>query len=68
MNSIHHTGTISRTRVRSGSETLCVIHYSCKYPLWTAFSHRTAKDFIGNLMQKDPEKRFTCDEALRHPW
>lgn len=27
-----------------------------------------AKDFIGNLMQKDPEKRLTCEEALQHPW
>lgn len=27
-----------------------------------------AKDFIGSLMEKDPAKRFTCDQALRHPW
>lgn len=28
----------------------------------------TAKDFISCLMEKDPEKRFTCDQALEHPW
>lgn len=28
----------------------------------------SAKDFISCLMEKDPEKRFTCDQALQHPW
>lgn len=28
----------------------------------------TAKQFISSLMEKDPEKRFTCDQALVHPW
>lgn len=27
-----------------------------------------AKDFIRHLMEKDPEKRFTCEQALQHPW
>ncbi|XP_064448875.1 calcium/calmodulin-dependent protein kinase type 1 isoform X4 [Mirounga angustirostris] len=27
-----------------------------------------AKDFIQHLMEKDPEKRFTCEQALQHPW
>lgn len=27
-----------------------------------------AKDFISCLMEKDPSKRFTCEQALRHPW
>ncbi|XP_077066409.1 calcium/calmodulin-dependent protein kinase 1Db isoform X2 [Siphateles boraxobius] len=36
-------------------------------PYWDDISD-SAKDFISNLMQKDPEKRLTCDEALLHPW
>lgn len=28
----------------------------------------TAKDFIRNLMEKDPNKRYTCEQAARHPW
>jgi len=28
----------------------------------------SAKDFINCLMEKDPEKRITCDQALQHPW
>lgn len=27
-----------------------------------------AKDFIGKLLQKEPEKRITADQALKHPW
>ncbi|XP_010787619.1 uncharacterized protein [Notothenia coriiceps] len=36
--------------------------------LFTIYILPLAKDFIGSLMEKDPEKRFTCDQALRHPW
>lgn len=28
----------------------------------------TAKDFICHLMEKDPLKRYTCEQALQHPW
>ncbi|NXJ03287.1 KCC1A kinase, partial [Odontophorus gujanensis] len=34
--------------------------HSCPVP--------TAKDFIKHLMEKDPDKRFTCEQALQHPW
>jgi serine/threonine protein kinase len=27
-----------------------------------------AKDFIKCLLRKDPKKRFTAEEALKHPW
>lgn len=33
-----------------------------------AFFFLPAKDFISSLMEKDPTKRFTCEQALRHPW
>ena len=28
----------------------------------------TAKDFITHLMELDPKKRYTCEQALKHPW
>jgi calcium/calmodulin-dependent protein kinase I len=28
----------------------------------------TAKDFIRNMMEKNPKNRFTTEQALRHPW
>lgn len=27
-----------------------------------------AKDFIRNMMEKNPSKRFTTEQALSHPW
>jgi len=27
-----------------------------------------AKDFITHLMELDPKKRYTCEQALKHPW
>uniref|UniRef100_A0A8C5RPC1 Calcium/calmodulin dependent protein kinase IG n=1 Tax=Laticauda laticaudata TaxID=8630 RepID=A0A8C5RPC1_LATLA len=36
-------------------------------PFWDDISE-SAKDFISHLLKKDPNKRFTCDKALRHPW
>ncbi|MGH0137285.1 UNVERIFIED_CONTAM: hypothetical protein FKN15_058776 [Acipenser sinensis] len=41
--------------------------YEFDSPYWDDISE-SAKDFIGHLLQKDPEKRYTCEEALRHPW
>ena len=31
-------------------------------------SNFTARSFVRNLMNKDPEKRYTCEEALSDPW
>ena len=28
----------------------------------------SAKEFISQLLQIDPGKRFTCSEGLAHPW
>ncbi|XP_036389712.1 calcium/calmodulin-dependent protein kinase type 1 [Megalops cyprinoides] len=36
-------------------------------PYWDAISD-SAKDFISHLLQKDPEKRYNCEQALKHPW
>lgn len=36
-------------------------------PYWDDISD-SAKDFIRQLMCVDAEKRFTCKEALQHPW
>lgn len=34
---------------------------------WTLFLF-VAKDFICHLMEKESMKRYTCDQALLHPW
>ncbi|KAK7880275.1 hypothetical protein WMY93_030642 [Mugilogobius chulae] len=41
--------------------------YSFHSPFWDDISE-SAKDFIRNMMEKNPVKRFNTEEALRHPW
>ncbi|KAG7454593.1 hypothetical protein MATL_G00261450 [Megalops atlanticus] len=48
-------------------EQILKADYEFDSPYWDDISD-SAKDFISNLMEKDPAKRFTCEQALRHPW
>ncbi|XP_064161671.1 calcium/calmodulin-dependent protein kinase type 1D-like isoform X1 [Anguilla rostrata] len=41
--------------------------YEFDSPFWDNIS-QSAKDFIRNMMQKNPDMRYTTKEALRHPW
>ncbi|NXV17898.1 KCC1G kinase, partial [Cepphus grylle] len=42
-------------------------YYEFESPFWDDISE-SAKDFIRHLLEKNPNARFTCEEALRHPW
>ncbi|KAM6985652.1 calcium/calmodulin-dependent protein kinase type 1D [Aplochiton taeniatus] len=48
-------------------EQILKADYEFDAPYWDDISD-SAKDFISSLMEKDPVKRYTCDQALRHPW
>ncbi|XP_007665603.1 calcium/calmodulin-dependent protein kinase type 1 isoform X2 [Ornithorhynchus anatinus] len=48
-------------------EQILKAEYEFDSPYWDAISD-SAKDFIQHLMEKDPGKRFTCEQALQHPW
>ncbi|KAM9751146.1 calcium/calmodulin-dependent protein kinase IGb [Menidia menidia] len=41
--------------------------YEFDSPFWDDISE-SAKDFIRNMMQKNPNMRYSIDQALRHPW
>ncbi|KAI1715702.1 protein kinase domain-containing protein [Ditylenchus destructor] len=41
--------------------------YEFDSPYWDEISD-SAKDFISHLMCCDPEQRYSCDQALAHPW
>ncbi|KAI4883595.1 hypothetical protein NFI96_020711 [Prochilodus magdalenae] len=41
--------------------------YEFDSPFWDDISE-SAKDFVRNLIQKDPELRYTTEQALKHPW
>ncbi|KAG5838864.1 hypothetical protein ANANG_G00228170 [Anguilla anguilla] len=36
-------------------------------PYWDSISE-SAKDFISHLLQKDPDTRYNCEQALQHTW
>ncbi|XP_072276778.1 calcium/calmodulin-dependent protein kinase type 1 isoform X2 [Pyxicephalus adspersus] len=48
-------------------EQILKAEYEFDSPYWDDISD-SAKDFIQHLMEKDPSKRITCDQALQHPW
>uniref|UniRef100_H3A3S7 Calcium/calmodulin dependent protein kinase ID n=2 Tax=Latimeria chalumnae TaxID=7897 RepID=H3A3S7_LATCH len=48
-------------------EQILKAEYEFDSPYWDDISE-SAKDFISRLMEKDPSKRYTCEQALRHPW
>ncbi|XP_072922665.1 calcium/calmodulin-dependent protein kinase type 1D [Hemitrygon akajei] len=48
-------------------EQILKAEYEFDCPYWDDISD-SAKDFIKRLMEKDPNKRYTCEQALRHPW
>ncbi|KAI2649474.1 Calcium/calmodulin-dependent protein kinase type 1G [Labeo rohita] len=41
--------------------------YEFDSPFWDDISE-SAKDFIRNMMQKNPKMRYNTEQALRHPW
>uniref|UniRef100_A0A674MV25 Calcium/calmodulin dependent protein kinase I n=1 Tax=Takifugu rubripes TaxID=31033 RepID=A0A674MV25_TAKRU len=48
-------------------EQILKAEYEFDSPYWDDISD-SAKDFICHLMEKEPSKRYTCDQALQHPW
>ncbi|NP_001118110.1 calcium/calmodulin-dependent protein kinase Ib [Oncorhynchus mykiss] len=48
-------------------EQIMKAEYEFDSPYWDDISD-SAKDFIVHLMEKDPRIRYTCDQALQHPW
>uniref|UniRef100_A0AAY4B928 Protein kinase domain-containing protein n=1 Tax=Denticeps clupeoides TaxID=299321 RepID=A0AAY4B928_9TELE len=48
-------------------EQILKAEYEFDSPYWDDISD-SAKDFIVHLMEKDPKIRYTCEQALQHPW
>ena len=44
-----------------------MVSYCCRHARHV-YTIVAAKDFIRQLMCKDPKKRYTCQEAIEHPW
>ncbi|XP_026161718.1 calcium/calmodulin-dependent protein kinase type 1 isoform X1 [Mastacembelus armatus] len=48
-------------------EQILKAEYEFDSPYWDDISD-SAKDFIVHLMEKDHNVRYTCEQALQHPW
>ncbi|XP_016100808.1 calcium/calmodulin-dependent protein kinase type 1-like [Sinocyclocheilus grahami] len=48
-------------------EQILKAEYEFDSPYWDDISD-SAKDFISHLMEKEPSLRYTCEQALQHPW
>ncbi|XP_013885976.1 calcium/calmodulin-dependent protein kinase type 1 isoform X2 [Austrofundulus limnaeus] len=48
-------------------EQILKAEYEFDSPYWDDISD-SAKDFIIHLMEKNPDVRYTCEQALQHPW
>ncbi|XP_016094402.1 calcium/calmodulin-dependent protein kinase type 1-like [Sinocyclocheilus grahami] len=48
-------------------EQILRAEYEFDSPYWDDISD-SAKDFISHLMEKEPTLRYTCEQALQHPW
>ncbi|XP_026876355.1 calcium/calmodulin-dependent protein kinase type 1D [Electrophorus electricus] len=48
-------------------EQILKADYEFDAPYWDDISD-SAKDFISSLMEKDPAKRYSCEQALCHAW
>ena len=42
--------------------------FTLRFPKWANNLSPSAKDLLNNLLEIDPKKRFTADQALNHPW
>ena len=42
-------------------------HYEFTLPYWNDISD-TAKELISNMLQSQPELRFSAEDVLDHPW
>lgn len=42
--------------------------YTFESPEIWKFISKEAKDLISKLLVVDPKKRYTCEQALKHPW
>lgn len=42
--------------------------FTLRFPKWAANLSPSAKDLLKNLLEIDPQARYTASQALNHPW
>lgn len=62
---LHQLDGLGGAAIREG-----IMHGPVLFPLepWATRVHSSAQDLIVAMLQRDPAKRITAAEALKHPW
>lgn len=50
------------------SEEVVKAKFQLRYPRWAKNVSASAKDLLSHLLNVDPAKRYTAEQALEHPW
>lgn len=50
------------------SDELVKARFQLRYPRWAKNLSPSAKDLLSHLLDVDPLRRYTAEEALDHPW
>lgn len=53
---------------RISSESAARKKFALRFPKWASGLSASAKDLLHNLLEIDPKRRFTADQAMNHPW
>jgi len=53
---------------RIASESAARKKFTLRFPRWSSNLSSSAKDLLYNLLDVDPKRRFTSEQALAHPW
>ena len=53
---------------RIASESAARKKFTLRFPRWSSNLSSSAKDLLYNLLDIDPKRRFTSEQALAHPW
>lgn len=53
---------------RIASDAVARKKFALRFPKWANGLSASAKDLLHNLLEIDPKRRYTADQALNHPW
>ncbi len=53
---------------RISSDSAARKKFTLRFPRWSSNLSNSAKDLLFNLLELDPKRRYTAEQALAHPW
>eukprot|EP00210_Caulerpa_lentillifera_P002691 g2571.t1 len=63
-----HWKEVSKVGLKDLWKSILTVKVDLSTAYWRSKLSRDARDFLSKLLTRDPRKRITAAEALRHPW